>query len=543
MIRLLDILGLKVAFRQGGVLKSVMEDVSFTINRGECLALVGESGSGKSVTALSVLRLLPAQGRILEGEILLEGVSLLDCPERDMDQIRGQRIAMIFQDPMTALNPVMTLGDQLREALPPGGGADVRRARIIELLEAVELEKPEGLLKAYPLSLSGGMRQRVLIAMALAKNPSLLIADEPTTALDVTHQAHILRLLKRLQAEKGMALWVISHDLGVVEALADRVVVMKEGRVVESGGTEFFSRPKTDYGQSLLSALPRVAEGLRRRTHPLPRDDRPLLMPRDDRPLLKVSGLSVIYGPRFRGFCSPTAAPAAVKGVDLELLRGDTLAVVGRSGCGKTSLARALLGLIPMASGQVAFQGHPLRARRGVLVREIGIQAVFQDPFASMNPRLRIRDILEEGLLASREAPPPRERLFRITQVLEAMNLDAAVLEAYPHEFSGGQRQRLCIARALVLRPSVLLLDEPTSALDVTLQARVLDLLKQIKDDFGLSYLLITHDLGVVAALADRVLVMEAGEKVEEGPVNAVLTYPAAKATRALLEALPAIRR
>lgn len=534
MTRLLDILSLKVAFRQGGVLKSVMEDVSFSINRGECLALVGESGSGKSVTALSVLRLLPAQGRILEGEILLEGVSLLDCPERDMDQIRGQRIAMIFQDPMTALNPVMTLGDQLREALPPGGSADVRRARIIELLEAVELEKPEGLLRAYPLSLSGGMRQRVLIAMALARNPSLLIADEPTTALDVTHQAHILRLLKRLQAEKGMALWVISHDLGVVEALADRVVVMKEGRVVESGGTEFFSRPKTDYGQSLLSALPRVAEGLRRRSHPLPRDDRPLL---------KVSGLSVIYGPSFRGFCSPKAAPAAVKGVDLELLRGDTLAIVGRSGCGKTSLARALLGLIPMASGQVAFQGRPLETRRGVLVREIGIQAVFQDPFASMNPRLRIRDILEEGLLASREAPPPRERLLRITQVLEAMNLDAAVLEAYPHEFSGGQRQRLCIARALVLRPSVLLLDEPTSALDVTLQARVLDLLKQLKDDFRLSFLLITHDLGVVAALADRVLVMEAGEKVEEGPVSAVLTHPAAKATRALLEALPAIRR
>ena len=532
---LLEIAELAVAFRQGGTLTRVIDRLDLSIWAGETLALVGESGSGKSVTALSVMRLLPVQGQILGGSIRYQGEELLDLPERAMERFRGREMAMIFQDPMTALNPVMTIGEQLLESFSPEGSAQDARGAALALLAQVELPSPEKIFKAYPLALSGGMRQRVLIAMALAQNPALLIADEPTTALDVIHQGQILHLLKRLCRSRGLALWLITHDLGVVHDLADRIVVLKKGRVLEASGREFFEAPKTAYGRALIDAMPKISEGLGLRRSIPGTSDAP--------PLLEVADLRVVYEARRFLPWGKRDQRAAVDQLALTLGRGETLAVVGRSGCGKTTLARALLGLLPVERGWVRFQGEALPFSQRVLTRDRRIQAVFQDPFASMNPRLSVAEILLEGLQAARDRRSSSECRARILEVLGAMGLDASVLGAYPHEFSGGQRQRLCLARALVLRPEVLVLDEPTSALDVTIQAKVLELLESLKTRFQLSYLLITHDLGVVSRLADRVLVMDEGRAVETGPVARVLTRPRSAAAQALMAALPAIRR
>jgi ABC-type microcin C transport system duplicated ATPase subunit YejF len=527
---------LVLGFSQEGVDRIVVEGVSFALDAGECLALVGESGSGKSVTALAAMRLLSPQARIWRGRIRLKGEDLLALPESQMETVRGRRIGMVFQDPMAALNPVLTIGQQLLEAI----SGDMRatpslHAKALELLDQVGLPNPRRQFSAYPHQLSGGMRQRVLIAQALAGDPDLLIADEPTTALDVLLQSQIMGLLNQLRKDRGMALWLITHDLASVHGIADRVIVMREGKVVESAGNDFFSGPQTSYGRELLTAIPRLSACL----------DRKDLKDDADRksPVLSIRDLSIAYPSPRRWFSRKSAVSPVVRGVSFDLFEGETLAVVGGSGCGKTSLARGLLGLANLPSGRIAVDGVTLGQHKGRLIRHPAIQVVFQDPYASMNPRMVVSSILEEGLRALLPELSAVARNLRILECLEAVGLDATVLERYPHEFSGGQRQRLCIARSLLVRPKILILDEPTSALDVTVQAQVLGLLKSLRSRFGVSYLFITHDLGVVAQMADRVAVMHQGAVVEMGQTRGILMAPRHPVTQQLIEAMPALRR
>ncbi|MEY4685524.1 MAG: hypothetical protein RLZ25_1983 [Pseudomonadota bacterium] len=536
MTALLEIEDLVLGFPQEGVDRVVVDGVSFALNAGECLALVGESGSGKSVTALAAMRLLSPQARIQSGSIRLNGEDLLALPEYRMEAVRGRRIGMVFQDPMAALNPVLTIGQQVLEAISGKmRAASSARAKALALLEQVGLPDPPQQFLAYPHQLSGGMRQRVLIAQALAGDPDLLIADEPTTALDVLLQAQIMALLDCLRKERGMALWLITHDLASVHGVADRVIVMREGKVVETAGGEFFSGPKTSYGRELLSAIPRLSACLERSEDP----DRSEVKT----PVLNIQDLFVAYPSPRRWFSGKSSIEPVVKGVSFDLFEGETLAVVGGSGCGKTSLARGLLGLANLPSGQIQVDGVSLGQRKGRLDRHPAIQVVFQDPYASMNPRMVVSSILEEGLRALLPELSKDVRNQRIWECLEAVGLEDSALERYPHEFSGGQRQRLCIARSLLLRPKVLILDEPTSALDVTVQAQVLDLLQSLRDRFGLSYLFITHDLGVVAQMAERVAVMHEGRFVEMGATREVLLTPQHSVTRRLIDAMPSLRR
>ncbi len=536
MTGLFEMEDLVLGFSQEGVDRIVVEGVSFALDAGECLALVGESGSGKSVTALAAMRLLSPQARIWRGRIRLKGEDLLALPESQMETVRGRRIGMVFQDPMAALNPVLTIGQQLLEAI----SGDMRatpslHAKALELLDQVGLPNPRRQFSAYPHQLSGGMRQRVLIAQALAGDPDLLIADEPTTALDVLLQSQIMGLLNQLRKDRGMALWLITHDLASVHGIADRVIVMREGKVVESAGNDFFSGPQTSYGRELLTAIPRLSACL----------DRKDLKDDADRksPVLSIRDLSIAYPSPRRWFSRKSAVSPVVRGVSFDLFEGETLAVVGGSGCGKTSLARGLLGLANLPSGRIAVDGVTLGQHKGRLIRHPAIQVVFQDPYASMNPRMVVSSILEEGLRALLPELSAVARNLRILECLEAVGLDATVLERYPHEFSGGQRQRLCIARSLLVRPKILILDEPTSALDVTVQAQVLGLLKSLRSRFGVSYLFITHDLGVVAQMADRVAVMHQGAVVEMGQTRGILMAPRHPVTQQLIEAMPALRR
>jgi ABC-type microcin C transport system duplicated ATPase subunit YejF len=527
---------LVLGFSQEGVNRIVVEGVSFALDAGECLALVGESGSGKSVTALAAMRLLSPQARIWRGRIRLQDEDLLALPESQMETVRGRRIGMVFQDPMAALNPVLTIGQQLLEAISGEMRATPSlHAKALELLDQVGLPDPRRQFSAYPHQLSGGMRQRVLIAQALAGDPDLLIADEPTTALDVLLQAQIMGLLNQLRKDRGMALWLITHDLASVHGVADRVIVMREGKVVESAGNDFFSGPQTSYGRELLTAIPRLSACL----------DRKDLKDDADRksPVLSIRDLSIAYPSPRRWFSRKSAVSPVVRGVSFDLFEGETLAVVGGSGCGKTSLARGLLGLAHLPSGRVEVDGVTLGQRKGRLIRHPAIQVVFQDPYASMNPRMVVSSILEEGLRALLPELSAVARNLRILECLEAVGLDATVLERYPHEFSGGQRQRLCIARSLLVRPKILILDEPTSALDVTVQAQVLGLLKSLRSRFGVSYLFITHDLGVVAQMADRVAVMHQGAVVEMGQTRDILMAPRHAVTQHLIEAMPVLRR
>ncbi len=535
---LLSIRNLRVGFRQGRETAVAVDEVSFDIAKGESFALVGESGSGKSVTALSVLRLLPQNGRLLGGQVSLDGLDLLTQPEWAMGSIRGGRIGMIFQDPMTALNPVFTIGAQLREGLVlhhRGLRGPQLRSRALELLDQVGLPYPARQLEQYPHQLSGGMRQRAMIAMALAGEPDLLIADEPTTALDVSLQAQVLELLSRLRRETGMALWLITHDFGIVAEVADRVAVMRSGRLVETSGPEFFAGPRQAYSRELLAAMPRLDACLRRElAEPKAQQSNP--------PLLEVRDFRVWYPVR-RGILQRTVDHVrAVDGVSLRLEAGETLALVGESGCGKTTLGKALLRLIPATAGEVLLEGRNILSQARKPGRT-GLQIVFQDPYSSMNPRWVVSDILEEGLRIHWPAMSPAERRERVDALLMAVGLPIAARQRYPHEFSGGQRQRICIARALAVEPKVLVCDEPTSALDVSVQAQVLRLLRELQDRQGLSYLFITHDLAVVSELASRVAVMESGKVVEMGPVRQVLFAPASEHTRRLLASLPALHR
>ncbi|MBS0304094.1 MAG: ABC transporter ATP-binding protein [Proteobacteria bacterium] len=521
---LLDVRRLTVRFGAS----VVVDDVSFAIAPGEKVGLVGESGSGKSITALSLLRLVDAA--TTTGEIRFEGEDLVKKSERQMRAIRGSRIGMIFQEPMTALNPLYTIGNQIAEVLElhEAMRPHAARARAIELLARTGIPEPDKRVDVYPHQLSGGQRQRAMIAMALACRPRLLLCDEPTTALDVTIQAQILALLDELQAEMGMALLFITHDLNLVRRFTHRVGVMEKGRLVESGATdEVFARPQHAYTQRLLASRPvRVAP-------PLP-DDAPPLLHAD------AVGVSFAFGDglfRKRRF-------AAVRAATLTLRRGETLGIVGESGSGKTTLGMALLALQPLAGGEVRLGGERIdNAPRAALRRmRRRMQVVFQDPFASLSPRLTIGQIVGEGLALHRPelVPPERERL--VLDMLDEVGLAerhgvAGVLQRYPHEFSGGQRQRIAIARAVVLRPEVLVLDEPTSALDVSVQQQVLALLAALQRHYGMSYLFISHDLAVVRAMSHRVIVMKDGDVVEAGDAEALFAAPRQAYTQALLAA------
>jgi len=514
-------------------LNTVVDDISFDIHAGETFALVGESGSGKSMTALSVLRLLPNNARLSADTINLQSDDLLKHSEYDLCKIRGRRIGFIFQDPMSSLNPVMTIGSQIEEVIKLHFdlSRDALKQRVLELLQQVEIPDPQQRIKDYPHQLSGGQRQRVMIAIALAGQPDLLIADEPTTSLDVTIQAQILALLKAIQQQTGMALWLISHDLALVSTMADRVAVMQRGKIVETGLTaEFFSQPKHPYTRKLLNALPLMQSCL---THTA--EEKP--------PLLQVSDFYCHYPIRKGIFKRIVDYVRAVDGVSFNIQHGKTLALVGESGCGKTTLGKSLLNLIP-GSGRVVINGVELNALTGEALRQqrANIQIVFQDPFSSMNPRMLVGDIIAEGIRALHPHISLDERKARVRQLLQQVDLPEDSALRYPHEFSGGQRQRICIARALAVDPKLIVCDEPTSALDVSVQAQIIQLLKTLQREKGVSYLFITHDLAVVAEIADDVAVMYKGKIIEQGSVAEVLMQPKQAYTQKLLAAVPVLK-
>jgi len=526
---LLDARHIGVRFKVEGGFVDAVRDVSFQLNKGETIAIVGESGSGKSVTARTVMGLLSRRATVARAaRVVLDGEDILRFSEAKKRRLRGNRISMIFQEPMSSLNPVYNVAAQLTEVIHLhnriGRRDALKRAR--ELLEEVHIPEPEARLLQYPHQLSGGQRQRVMIAMAIANRPDLLIADEPTTALDVTVQARILNLIKELKAKYGMAVILITHDLTIVRRFSDYVYVMQNGEVKEHNRTEeLFANPRHPYTQHLLGSEPRGA------ANPLP-EGSPVIL--DGR------GVRVVYTLKRGTFLKPDYFKlVAVDGLSLALHRRETLGLVGESGSGKTTFGQALIRLITNSEGEVFFDGEPChdKDRRAMRRFRARMQVVFQDPFASLNPRMSIRQIVEEGLIVNRIGANGRERLERVRRALRDSGLPDNILSRFPHEFSGGQRQRIAIARAIALEPEFILLDEPTSALDLSVQAQIIDLLRKLQDEKGLSYLFISHDLKVVRALCHRVMVMQHGKVVEEGPVAEVLNDPKTDYTRRLVRA------
>jgi microcin C transport system ATP-binding protein len=524
---LLAVRDLSVSFAvEGGEVEAVRR-VSFDIERGASMALVGESGSGKSVTALSIMQLLPyPKARHPSGSIRFHGEELVGAPDAMMQRVRGDRIAMIFQEPMTSLNPLHTIEKQVNEVLRvhKGLSRSAARARTLELLRLVGLVEAERRLDAYPHQLSGGQRQRVMIAMALANEPDLLIADEPTTALDVTIQAQILTLLGELRAKFGMALLLITHDLGIVRKMVDRVCVMSEGEIVEAGATrEIFESPRHAYTRRLLAAEPR----------PMAR------APRADAPVVMEAHDVRVWFPIRRGLLRRTVGHIkAVDGVSLTVREGQTVGVVGESGSGKTTLGLALLRL-QSCQGRIRFVGRDLQGVPAGTLRPLRreMQVVFQDPFGALSPRMSIAQIVGEGLGVHGIGEAAAERRDLIDAALREVGLDPALRDRYPHEFSGGQRQRIAIARAMVLKPRFVVLDEPTSALDMSVQAQVVDLLRELQARHGLAYLFISHDLKVIRAVSDEILVMRDGRVMEQGPTERIFEQPQQPYTRALMAA------
>jgi microcin C transport system ATP-binding protein len=524
---LLHVSDLSVAFHQPSGTSVAVDRISFEIKRGECVALVGESGSGKSVSALSILKLLPyPTASHPSGSILFKGRELIDMSEREIRGIRGNDISIIFQEPMTSLNPLHTIESQIVEILQLHGGirGSMARARTLELLTQVGIPDPESRLASYPHQLSGGQRQRVMIAMALANEPDLLIADEPTTALDVTVQAQILTLLAEIRARLGMSLLFITHDLGIVRRIADVVCVMNSGKIVEQGPVEqVFTAPQHPYTRALLAAEPKPDPAP-------PRPESPVVISTDD---LKV------WFPIKRGLLRNTVGHIkAVDGVSLKVRKGETLGVVGESGSGKTTLGLALLRLIS-SDGPIVFLGKDIQGLRFKAMRPFrrDMQIVFQDPFGALSPRMSVGDIIAEGLTVHQHALSEAERETRVIKALKDAGLDPATRFRYPHEFSGGQRQRISIARAVVLEPSFVVLDEPTSALDMLLQAQMVDLLRELQRKRDLTYMFISHDLRVVASLASHLIVMRHGKVVEEGAASELFKNPKSDYTRALFAA------
>ena len=594
---------------EAGVVRA-LDGVRLSIERGETFALVGESGCGKSMTALALMRLLPENGRIAGGQVRLGDLDVLGLPESAMRSVRGARIGMIFQEPSTSLNPVMRVGDQIVEAIethtPLRGAA--ARAKAIEWLGRVGIPEPERRIDEYPFRLSGGQKQRVMIAMTLAAEPDFLVADEPTTALDVTIQAQILQLLRTLQREQKMGLLLITHDLGVVAGMAQRVALMYVGQIIEvAPADEFFAAPLHPYARALLRALPdagrrgqpleaiagtvpplwtefqgcrfapRCSQALPACTNVAPAlfdlgaqrqvrcllhapgaetasvgKGRPVVAATDaqpdDRPaatpLLQVQALSVAFPIRQGLLQRATGAFQAVKDLGFDVARGRTLALVGESGCGKTTVGKAIVQLLRSQAsieGRAMLEGRNLSELQGeaLLAARRDVQIIFQDPFASLNPRMRVFDLIEEGLQALHPQMSAQQRRQRIEGLSERVGLGKSALERFPHEFSGGQRQRIAIARALAVQPKLVICDEPTSALDVSVQAQILNLLRELQRDMGLSYLFITHNIGVVEYIADKVAVMRGGAIVEQGGSNAVLRHPRHAYTRELLAAVP----
>ncbi len=524
---LVDVKDLAVHFRVGSRTNEAVKGVSFSIAKGETLALVGESGSGKSVTALSVLQLLPYPAASHpKGSILIDGMEMVGASPATLTEVRGNRVAMVFQEPMTSLNPLHTIERQISETLilHKGMVPEAARARALELLQMVGLRDAEKRLTAYPHELSGGQRQRVMIAMALANEPDLLIADEPTTALDVTIQAQILALLQDLQKKMGMAMLLITHDLGIVRHMADRICVMTGGEIVEQGkATDIFDNPQHAYTQKLLAAEP---------------GGKPERPARDTAPVMEASDVRVWFPIKKGVFRRTVDHIKAVDGISLTLREGRTLGVVGESGSGKTTLGLALLRL-ERSTGTIRFGDTELHGlnENGIRPLRREMQVVFQDPYSSLSPRLSIAQIIGEGLAVHGIGKDAHEREGLIEAALTEVGLDPDARHRYPHEFSGGQRQRVSIARALVLKPRLIVLDEPTSALDMSVQAQIVDLLRELQDHHKLAYMFISHDLRVVRALADEVLVMQHGKAVEHGLADEIFDAPKSPYTRALMAA------
>ncbi|TPJ37973.1 ABC transporter ATP-binding protein [Mesorhizobium sp. B2-5-13] len=535
--RILTITNLSVSVRGEEGSREVVSNLSLTLSRGETLCIAGESGSGKSMTALAIMQLLPQPAaRISAGTVHLGETELTALDERRMRRIRGDRIAMIFQEPMTSLNPVLSIGRQLTESIEAHTSLSPSQARqrAVEALKAVRISEAESRLRQFPHELSGGMRQRVMIAMALALEPDVLIADEPTTALDVTVQGEVLKLLRDLQHKHGTSVILITHDMGVVAEMADRVIIMRHGRMVEEGKTsDIFARPQADYTRELLAAVPRIGSGAGRQQLKKVAE---AAMPAN---VAEVNDLHVRFDLRGGILGRVTRRVHAVEGVSFSIAPNETLALVGESGCGKSTTAKALAGLVPY-SGDIVVGGRNLsglgRDERKAVRRDV--QMIFQDPFASLDPRMRVGDLVAEPLvihgIASKE-----ERRERVAALFDRVGLSSDQMELYPHEFSGGQRQRVCIARALALRPKLIIADESVSALDVSVQARVLDLLKELQREFGVAYLFISHDMAVVENISDRVAVMYLGQIVEMGTRDQVFSNPRHPYTKRLIEAVP----
>ncbi|MGB3536997.1 MAG: ABC transporter ATP-binding protein [Mesorhizobium sp.] len=532
----LSVSGLTVAVRGEDGAREVVSDLSFTLARGETLCIAGESGSGKSMTSLAIMRLLPEPAaRIASGSIRLGDTDLASLDERRMQAVRGNRIAMIFQEPMTSLNPVLSIGRQLTEAIETHTAlsGSTARQRAIDALKAVRIPEAESRLKQYPHELSGGMRQRVMIAMALALEPDVLIADEPTTALDVTVQGEVLELLRDLQRQHGTSVILITHDMGVVAEMADRVIVMRHGRMVEEGRAgDIFANPKAAYTRELLDAVPRMGGGAGRQES----TERPTAK---ETQVAAVSDLKVRFDLHGGFFGRVTRRVHAVEGVSFALAPNETLALVGESGCGKSTTAKAIAGLVPF-SGDITVNGRNLAGLTGEAKKAVrrDVQMIFQDPFASLDPRMRVGDLVAEPMVIH-AIGSKRERRERVAALFDRVGLSADQMELYPHEFSGGQRQRVCIARALALRPKLIIADESVSALDVSVQAKVLELLKELQQEFGIAYLFISHDMAVVENISDRVAVMYLGQIVEMGTRDQVFSNPAHPYTRRLIEAVP----
>ncbi|WP_289033849.1 ABC transporter ATP-binding protein [uncultured Roseibium sp.] len=520
---------LQIALPEGADRAFAVADVSYELNAGEILCIVGESGSGKSMSANAMMGLLPDQVRPTAGHIFFGGQDLLTLSEAELRDLRGRRIAMIFQEPMSALNPLMRIEDQISEVFEAHNllTPKERRARTLELLNEVQIPDPEKAMQAYPFQLSGGQRQRVMIAMALALEPDVLIADEPTTALDVTTQAQILELIHDLRDRHGMAVMFITHDFGVVAEIADRVAVMQFGKIVEKGtAEEVLDNPQHDYTRKLIAAIPKLhAEKQEMVTSPTP--------------ILEVIGLCKTYRSGRGLFGGPERVVKAVKMINLKLAEGETLGIVGESGSGKSSVGRCLVRLMEPDAGSVFLAGEDMAHLKGEKLRSArkSIQMIFQDPFASLNPRTRIGRIVAEGPIA--HGVPATEAFAKAAELLELVGLDKSALDRYPHEFSGGQRQRVGIARALALEPRVIIADEAVSALDVSIQAQVLDLLADLKARLNLALVFITHDLRVAAQICDRIAVMQKGEVVEIGTAHDIFNAPQSAYTQSLIEAIP----
>ena len=536
---ILQVKNLTVSAGTGTKMTNIVNNISFNIERGDTFVLLGESGSGKSITALSIMRLLPAAIKISDGSVILHTTNLFQLPENKMRKIRGAKIGMIFQEPQTSLNPVLTAGQQISETLRQHDNLSKKQCikRSIELLDAVGIPDAERRINEYPHQFSGGMKQRIMIAIALAGKPDLLIADEPTTALDVTIQAQVLNLLRKLQSETGMSILFITHDIGVASQMADHIAVMQNGSIVElKTKKELFSNPENSYTQKLFDAIP----SWEKRTEENEIEE----IERTERTsLLKVKDLKVYYPIRKGIFKRTIGHVRAVDSVTIDLHAGETVAIVGESGSGKTTMGKAILQLLEVTSGDITYQKTDLNKLDAPSLRKLrsDIQIVFQDPYSSMNPRMMVNDIIQEGMLAQGVGESKKERDEHTVKLLEQVGLLPEYRYRYPHEFSGGQRQRICIARALAVKPKLIICDEPTSALDVSVQAQILSLLKDLQKEYQLGYLFITHNISVVEYIAHYVAVMYEGKIVEQGAVEKILKNPKNPYTKNLLSAVPRI--